>query len=105
MWVKCIGIDEKGRVRLSRRIAMMEIEAKEKGLPIPEFDPNAPLPPKSGEGEGNGEGRGERRHHDRGDRGPRGDRGDRGPRHDRGERAPRNPEQAAPEAPATDSGE
>ena len=38
MWVKCIDVDEKGRVRLSRRIAMAEKEAIEKGEPIPEFD-------------------------------------------------------------------
>lgn len=30
MTVKCVGIDEKGRVRLSRRAALLEIEAKEK---------------------------------------------------------------------------
>jgi polyribonucleotide nucleotidyltransferase len=24
MWVKCIGVDEKGRVKLSRRAAMSE---------------------------------------------------------------------------------
>ncbi len=29
MWVKCIGIDERGRVRLSRRIAMAEKEGRE----------------------------------------------------------------------------
>ena len=38
MWVKCIDVDERGRVRLSRRIAMAEKEAIEKGEPIPEFD-------------------------------------------------------------------
>ena len=27
MWVKCIGIDEKGRVKLSRRAAMVEKDA------------------------------------------------------------------------------
>lgn len=42
MWVKCIDVDEKGRVRLSRRIAMAEKEAIEKGEPIPEFD----IPPR-----------------------------------------------------------
>ncbi len=30
MVVKCVGIDEKGRVRLSRKAALAEIEAKEK---------------------------------------------------------------------------
>ena len=29
MWVKCIGIDDKGRVRLSRRIAMAEKEGRQ----------------------------------------------------------------------------
>jgi polyribonucleotide nucleotidyltransferase len=27
MWVKCIGVDEKGRVKLSRRAAMAEKDA------------------------------------------------------------------------------
>jgi len=31
IWVKCIGIDEKGRVKLSRRAAMKDLDAKKKG--------------------------------------------------------------------------
>ncbi len=38
MWVKCIEVDDRGRVRLSRRIAMAEREAIEKGEPIPVFE-------------------------------------------------------------------
>ena len=43
MVVKCVGIDEKGRVRLSRRAALAELEAKEKEqaspVPAPEETP------------------------------------------------------------------
>jgi polyribonucleotide nucleotidyltransferase len=75
IWVKCLGVDEKGRVRLSRRAAMEErdqdIAAKEKA------DYEAKHGPQP---EGNGHG--ERREHRGGDRdrGPRGggDRGGRG---------------------------
>ncbi|BET69164.1 polyribonucleotide nucleotidyltransferase [Opitutales bacterium ASA1] len=35
MVVKCVGIDEKGRVRLSRKAALAELEAKEKGQAAP----------------------------------------------------------------------
>ena len=28
MWVKCIGVDDRGRVKLSRRAAMQEMDAK-----------------------------------------------------------------------------
>lgn len=31
IWVKCIGIDDKGRVKLSRKAAMADLEAKDKG--------------------------------------------------------------------------
>jgi polyribonucleotide nucleotidyltransferase len=30
MWVKCIGIDDRGRVKLSRRAAMAERDAASK---------------------------------------------------------------------------
>ena len=73
MWVKCIDVDERGRVRLSRRIAMAEREAIEKGEPIPEFE----IPPK----------RESRPRNDRPRRGGRDDR-ERGGRDDRG-RGPR----------------
>ena len=36
IWVKCLGVDEKGRVRLSRKAAMEELDRKERerlGLP------------------------------------------------------------------------
>jgi polyribonucleotide nucleotidyltransferase len=76
IWVKCLGVDEKGRVRLSRKAAMeerdQELAAKEKA------DYEAKHGPDTG-GNG-GEHRGERREHRGGDRdrGPRGDRGGRG---------------------------
>jgi polyribonucleotide nucleotidyltransferase len=77
IWVKCLGVDEKGRVRLSRRAAMAERDQQlggEGGAPAPEGQGGQPR-----EGEG-----GERQEFaDRGDRGDRG--GDRGgDRRDRG---------------------
>lgn len=85
IWVKCLGVDEKGRVRLSRKAAMEErdqdVAAKEK----------ADYEAKHGvdDGRSHGGGGGERREFRGGDRdrdrGPRGggDRG-RGPRDNRG---------------------
>ena len=35
IWVKCIGIDDKGRVKLSRKAAMKERAAAETGQPAP----------------------------------------------------------------------
>src|SRR4029453_5657023 len=68
IWVKCLGVDEKGRVRLSRKAAMAERDQEMSGTPRPEGP----------EGQPQGE---------RGDRGEREDRGDRrGDRGDRGER-------------------
>ena len=103
--VKCLGVDEKGRVRLSRRAAMAERDQQMAGEggagPTPEGGEQGQAAPRSdyqderreyrgerGESRGGGERRG-------GDRGPRrgGDRGerrggeragDRGPRGDRG---------------------
>lgn len=67
IWVKCIGIDEKGRVKLSRRVAMAEREGRE-----------VPEKPEHGGGDREGGDRGNRGG-DRGDRGSRGgDRGNRG---------------------------
>ena len=63
IYVKCIGVDEKGRVKLSRKAAM-----KERGEAALATDGSTPR------SEGG----------DRGDRGGRGDRGDRGPRGERG---------------------
>ena len=62
IWVKCIGIDDKGRVKLSRKAALKERGEIETGAPV------------SGDVERVDGGE---RHADRGDRGRRGDRGDR----------------------------
>jgi len=83
VWIKCLGVDEKGRVRLSRKAAMEErdqdVAAKEK----------ADYEAKHGVDSGGGDRGGERREFRGGDRdrdrGPRGgDRGGRGPRDQRG---------------------
>jgi polyribonucleotide nucleotidyltransferase len=92
IWVKCLGVDEKGRVRLSRRAAMAErdqamggtpAEGAQGGEPGPEGEHREQAGPSEG-GEPRGE-RGEPRGEPRGDRGG-GRRGDRGPRRDRGDR-------------------
>jgi len=75
IWVKCIGVDDKGRIKLSRRAAMRE------------RDEAAGIAPPSGEGGGGGE---QRPDYDRGGGGGggrderRGDRGDRGGGRSRG---------------------
>ena len=66
--VKCVGIDDKGRVRLSRRAAIAEKEGR----------PYEPKPREEG-----GRDRGDRPRRDYGDRPRRGDRGDRPRRDDR----------------------
>ena len=69
IWVKCIGIDDKGRVKLSRKAALKERGEVETGAPISD----------EGEGSSGGEYRsddGGGHRHDRGDRGDR--RGGRG---------------------------
>ena len=44
IWVKCVGIDERsGKVRLSRKAAMKEMEAQKKAAPAAE----APATPPS----------------------------------------------------------
>ena len=68
IWVKCIGIDDKGRVKLSRKAAL-----KERG----EIETGAPTTGENVEGSGGGEGGGYGRREDRGPRRDRGDRGDR----------------------------
>jgi polyribonucleotide nucleotidyltransferase len=74
IWVKCLGVDEKGRVRLSRRAAMADRDA-EMGTK-PEAPPAGYSAEQGDHGGGDHGG-------DRGDRGGRGgDRGDR-PRGDR----------------------
>jgi polyribonucleotide nucleotidyltransferase len=66
IWVKCIGIDDKGRVKLSRRAAL-----KERG----EIETGVPTVGESAQSTGEGN-----RYERREDRGPRRDRGDRGDR-------------------------
>ena len=88
IWVKCLGVNEKGRVRLSRRAAMAERDqqmggAPVEGAPAGESGP-APQGGDQGEHREGGESHGDSREH-RGDRGERRG-GDRGPRRDRGER-------------------
>jgi polyribonucleotide nucleotidyltransferase len=112
IWVKCLGVDEKGRVRLSRRAAMAERDQEMSGAAGGEHPASAERPEggereRQGSGDrgyGGGENR-DRGHRDHGDRGPRhhdrdrsrdrggnrGPRDDRGPRPDRGYRESRGP--------------
>src|SRR5712691_3187775 len=77
IWVKCIGIDDKGRVKLSRKAAL-----KERG----EIETGAPVSEEADGGTGEDR-RGEYRRHDGG-----AGRRDRGERRGRGrEREPREP--------------
>jgi len=93
IWVKCLGVDEKGRVRLSRRAAMEERDRAERGKDAAATGGEAPGAPgeqpaeerPAGEAvaavaEERPEGH-HRTHHHSGDRG--GERRDRGPRRDR----------------------
>ncbi len=73
IWVKCIGIDDKGRVKLSRKAALKERGEIETGGPISDSEAGGGGGEPRGEYRGGGGGRG-----DRGDR--RGGRGGRGPR-------------------------
>ena len=63
IWVKCIGIDDKGRVKLSRKAALKERGEVETGAPMGEV-----------ENVDGGESHGEHRSHDDGHRRERGDR-------------------------------
>jgi polyribonucleotide nucleotidyltransferase len=97
IWVKCVGVDEKGRVKLSRRAAMQERGESMGSAPAASME--------RGDGGGAAGAGGERRGGgDRGDRGPRRDDrgGDRGPRRDDrgGERREPRLEQTGGEAPA-----
>jgi polyribonucleotide nucleotidyltransferase len=90
IWVKVLEIDEKGKIRLSRKAAMAERDAEmgggeagaaqapgdqpPEGAPAPSPEGDAPARPEYRE-------RGGERREPRGDRG-----GDRGPRRDRGDR-------------------
>ncbi|HLP77673.1 MAG TPA: polyribonucleotide nucleotidyltransferase [Candidatus Paceibacterota bacterium] len=77
IWVKCLGVDEKGRVRLSRKAAMADRD-KEMGT-TPEQPPAGyENQPEGGEGQEHG---GDRHEGDRG-----GDRGHRGGGHRGGDR-------------------
>lgn len=99
MWVKVINIDEKGKVRLSRKAALAEMDdaAKQElggAEKLTGPSPDAPVP-GSGGGMGGDRDRGPRRDDRGGFRGDRG--GDRGPRRDdrgggfRGDRGGRGP--------------
>ena len=97
IWVKCLGVDEKGRVRLSRRAAMAERDQQMSGGAPGEPGANPEGGAEQGDRGEHRENRPERSEHRSGEhrggeqrggeqRGPRGDRrgGDRGPRPDRG---------------------
>jgi polyribonucleotide nucleotidyltransferase len=78
IWVKCLGVDEKGRVRLSRRAAMAERDQAMGGEGQPAGEGGG-APSEQGEPGDQGDRGGERRGEYRGDRGDRGERrGDRG---------------------------
>ncbi len=49
IWVKCLGVDEKGRVRLSRKAAMAERDAEMSDEPVPSETEDAPAdsPPEN----------------------------------------------------------
>ena len=107
IWVKCLGVDEKGRVRLSRRAAMAERDQEMGGAPASGGEPRPEGSGDQGGAERRGEhpGGGERsdrggersdrggerggRGGDRGGRGGDCGRGDRGGRGDRPDRGPR----------------
>lgn len=91
IWVKCLGVDEKGRVRLSRRAAMAERDQEHGGTPAEGAPAGEGGQPAEGGDQGQpregGEPQGDRGDYRGGDRG--GERrggGDRGPRRDRGPR-------------------
>jgi len=86
IWIKCLGVDEKGRVKLSRKAAMAERDAEAGGGSTEGGQPPAeggePVGVEAG-GSGQDHGHG---HAHGGGQGPRQDRGDRPPRSDRGPR-------------------
>jgi polyribonucleotide nucleotidyltransferase len=84
IWVKCLGVDEKGRVRLSRRAAMAERDQQMSGG-APAEPGAAPEEhgPEQDERSDRGEPRPDRGGEPRGDRGGDHRGGDRGPRPDR----------------------
>src|SRR5579859_2233281 len=70
IWVKCLGVDEKGRVKLSRRAAMAERDAEMGGAPVPaggddgrgeeDREGDRPRGNDRGDGRGHGQGHGHR---------------------------------------------
>ncbi len=86
IWVKCLGVDEKGRVRLSRRAAMAERDQEHGGAPAEGAPAGEGGAPREGGDQGQPREGGEQPYGDRGEpRGDHGDRGgDRGPRRDGG---------------------
>ncbi len=88
IWVKCLGVDEKGRVRLSRKAAMAERDQEMgvtgeagappqgEGQPESQAEPRGDYEPRGGDRGGRGGDRGGDRGGRGGDRGGRG--GDRG---------------------------
>jgi polyribonucleotide nucleotidyltransferase len=82
IWVKCLGVDEKGRVRLSRRAAMAERDAEMGGGAAGGEGAEGGAQPVGDGASGPQRGEGD----DRGDNAPRGERPDRGERRDRGPR-------------------
>jgi polyribonucleotide nucleotidyltransferase len=80
IWVKCLGVDEKGRVRLSRKAAMAERDQEMGGTGgAPAEGEGGGQPPEESRGD-----QGEQREY----RSDRGDRGESAPRGDRGSRSP-----------------
>ncbi len=75
IWVKCLGVDEKGRVRLSRKAAMAERDKEMGGGEQPAGGDGEPQPAAA-----------PAEQRDRGDRGDRGERRDRDNHNDRRER-------------------
>jgi polyribonucleotide nucleotidyltransferase len=96
IWVKCLGVDEKGRVRLSRRAAMAERDQEHGGAPAEGAPAGEGAVPCEGGDQGQpreggdqppgdrGEYRGEPRGDHGGERRGGGGGGDRGPRRDSG---------------------
>ena len=74
IWVKCLGVDEKGRVRLSRKAAMAERDAEMSDEPVPSETADAPAdsPP---ENEASREDRPDEPNHERRERPQRRERG------------------------------
>jgi len=81
IWVKCLGVDEKGRVRLSRRAAMAERDAEHAGRPAPSEAGGAPPDEAPRENDFR-----EERRPVRPERRERSERRERGERRDRGRR-------------------